>query len=110
MAQAATTTCACKPSDWLPFSLDLVHASTEEPWGEIIGAQLTKVEFFTHPTIPEQCAAVRHVFARASQHIELWIGVGAHGRMEGRDDLLALIGMKPDNRDELELMEVLKGR
>lgn len=78
---------ACKPSDWAPFSLDLVHASAERPWGEIVGAQLAEVEFFTHPTIPEQCAAVRHVFARTGQHIEVWIGVGAKGRMDGRDDL-----------------------
>lgn len=101
---------ACKPSDWLPLSLDLVHASSEQPWGETVGAQLAEVEFFTHPTIPDQCAAVRHVFVRASQHIEVWIGVGADGRMEGRDDLVARIGAKPDNLDELELMEALQGR
>ena len=98
---------ACKPSDWLPFSLDLIHASTEQPWGEIVGAQLAEVEFFTHPTIPGQCAAARHVFARASQHIDMWIGVGADGRMEGRDELVARIGAGPDNLDELELMEAL---
>jgi len=98
---------ACKPSDWSPFSLDLVHASTEQPWAGVVGAQLTEVEFFTHPTIPGQCAATRHVFARAGQRIEVWIGVGANGRMEGRDELLARIGAKPDNFDELELMEAL---
>lgn len=98
---------ACKLSDWLPFSLDLVHASTEQPWGDIVGARLVGVEFFTHPTIPDQCVAARHVFARAAQDIEVWIGVGANGRMEGSDDLVARIGAKPDNFDELELMEAL---
>lgn len=101
---------AYKPSDWLPFSLDLVHASTELPWGELVGARMVEVEFFTHPTIPEQCVAARHVFARASQDIEVWIGVGANGRMEGSDDLVARIAAKPDNLDELKLMEALRSQ
>jgi hypothetical protein len=97
----------CDPSDWSTFSLDLVHASTEQPWGSIVGAQLAEVSFFMHRTIPERCAAVRHVLVVDSRQIEVWIGVGENGRIEGRDELLARIGAKPDNFDELELREAL---
>ncbi|MEZ6024023.1 MAG: hypothetical protein R3C16_11560 [Hyphomonadaceae bacterium] len=71
---------------------------------------MTELEFFTHPTIPDQCVAARHVFARAGQEIEMWIGVGANGRMEGSDDLVVRIGAKPNNFDELELMETLRAQ
>lgn len=99
---------ACQPSDWLPFSLDLVHASTERPWGEVVGAQLAEVEFFTHPIISDQCVAARHLFVRANQEIEVWIGVGTNGRMGAGDDLLALVGGRPVNLDELESIEALR--
>lgn len=98
---------AFNPSDWGKFALDLIHATLEEPWGKIVGAQLVEVELFTHPRVPERCVAVRHVFVRADQKIEVWIGVGARGRMEANDELLALIDRKPDNLDELTLMKTI---
>lgn len=97
-----------KPSDWVPLSLDVVHASTEAPWIAVVGAQLDEVEFYTHWTIPDQCAAARHRLTRNGQEIELWIGVGGDGRIEGRDDLIARVGAKPDNVRELQLLKVLR--
>ena len=61
-----------------------------------------------HSTIPDQCVAEPHLFVRESEEIEVWIGVGANGRLEGSDDLVALVDVKPDNLDELELMETLR--
>lgn len=97
-----------RASDWEPFSLGLVHASAADSWGALVGAQLDAVELFTHWTIPDQCAAVRHHFTRNGKEIELWIGVGGNGRIEGKDDLIARVGEKPNNAQELQLLKVLR--
>lgn len=88
---------------WRPFSLDLVHASPEQPWAQFVGARLRQVSLYRGAIAPREIVAVRHEFDSSA---DLWLGVGHLHAMHEGDDLVACIG-PPANADELELVEVV---
>jgi hypothetical protein len=97
---------AAELSAWRPFSLDLVHASPDDPWTQFIGARLKQVSLFRDSTAPGEIVAVRHVFDSSATSSDLWVGVGQNRRMHEGDDLVICVG-PPANADELELVETI---
>ncbi|MEQ1619497.1 MAG: hypothetical protein ABL883_14275, partial [Terricaulis sp.] len=93
-------------SAWHPFSLDLIHASPEEPWGHFMGARLRQVSLFRDSLAPGEIVAIRHEFDSSPPGADLWLGVGRRQKMHEGDDLVICIG-PPVNVDELELVETI---
>jgi hypothetical protein len=93
-------------SAWRPFSLDLIHASPEEPWAQFVGARLEQVSLFRDSVAPSGIVAIRHMFDSRPAGADLWLGVGQRGKMHEGDDLVICVG-PPANADELELVETI---
>jgi hypothetical protein len=93
-------------SDW-SNSLDLIHASGEDPWGLLIGMRLAQVALLKDAAHPGEIIAVRHAFNASGASLDLWIGVGRGRRMQEADDLVVCVGA-PENIDELELVETFE--
>ncbi|MBL8544284.1 MAG: hypothetical protein JNJ63_10810 [Hyphomonadaceae bacterium] len=93
-------------SAWRPFSLDLIHASPEQPWAQFIGARLRQVSLYRDAINPGEIVAVRHEFDSTAAKSDLWLGVGQRHAMHEGDDLVACIG-PPLNADELALVETI---
>lgn len=97
---------AAELSAWRPFSLDLIHASPEEPWVQFMGARLEQVSLFRDSIAPGEIVAIRHVFDSGAVGADLWVGVGQRHKMHEGDDLVICVG-PPDNADELELVDTI---
>jgi hypothetical protein len=93
-------------SAWRPFSLDLVHASSQQPWAQFIGARLRQVSLYRDRIAPGAIVAVRHEFDSTEAQSDLWLGVGQGHAMHEGDDLVVCIG-PPPNADDLELVEAV---
>lgn len=88
-------------TDWGPFSLDLVHASTEGSWINLVGARLEQAIFYRDRHSGDELVAVQHAFVGPTRRTDLWIGVGRYGRVEEGDDMIIFLDQPPANLDEL---------
>ncbi len=95
-------------NDWDLSALDLIHATSEEPWGSVLSGGLQKVSFYGHDTAPGKLIAIKHELVRDDKTSEFWIGVGRDRSMCESDDLVVCAGTAPANISELELLKSIE--
>ena len=91
---------------WSRYALNRVRVSPEEPWGDLEGAVLQRVELFTAPLINESIAdklvvGVRHQMRRDGVDHHFWIGTGGADFLGDQDDLWVGVGVEPSNIADL---------
>jgi len=87
---------------WRPYALNRVRASPEGDWGELEGAVLKRVEFFSAPcTDGEGMVGIRHLMSHEGADRHFWIGTGGADFIGDNDDLWVGVGLEPPNLAEL---------